>query len=106
MFDALENILEREELEKTAITAERLCSTLQCDVFRVLVRLLRTYVVEIGNILNIARHKDIHLTKSAYVSGCKAPTLNDLVVDEFVKYDDDGWGCAKSCHDGIVLWLK
>lgn len=75
--------------EKTA--AKRLMETLQYDGFRVFVRLLRTYFVESGVELNNARKKAVRLTKSAYVSSCRATTLKDRVNDEVVEFNDDGW---------------
>ncbi|NJK52916.1 MAG: hypothetical protein HC936_08975 [Leptolyngbyaceae cyanobacterium SU_3_3] len=91
MFAVEERSGECSDVDTGTTGSKRLLERLQCDGFRVLVRLLRSYFVERGEDLNIARHKVIRLPKSAYVSSCRAPTLRDRVKNGFVEFDDDGW---------------
>lgn len=44
---------------------------------------------------DVVRHRIVRLTKSAYVSSCRAPTLKDQVIDGFVEGDDNEWRVAQ-----------
>lgn len=63
MFEVAGKAWERYELKKRATEARRLVETLQCDWFRILVKLLQTLFVEHLIDLNIMRLNFICLTK-------------------------------------------
>lgn len=90
MFKVAGNTGECGELKEVAIAAKRVMETSQCTGFRVLVRLLRTYFVEGGQDLNIARRRVNCLTKSAYVLSCRSPTSKDRVNHGFFEFVPDG----------------
>lgn len=95
LFEAARNAEQLVELKEETIVTMRLIETLRCGGLRVLVRLLRKYFIERGEQLNIARNKVIRFTKFAFVSSCRAPTLNDQPSYEFVEFVDDAWKVIK-----------
>lgn len=91
MLESPENIGKRSELKEASNATKRLLLTLQCDAFRVVVRILRTYFVERRGTLNTAIHRVVRSTRSVYVTNCSALIVEAQMHDEFVKFDDEGW---------------
>lgn len=66
---------------------EKICYTLQCGMYRVLVQLLTTYFEghKVGS--NIARHTAVGLVNPAFFSSCMAPTLENNLDSGFLEFN-------------------
>lgn len=67
----------RMDAQEEMQTARNLFVTLCSDAYGVHIRLLLSYFPDCGEDLNVARHKLIHMSKSAYIFSCGDPTLQD-----------------------------